>query len=150
MALYFSNYCTLPTCWKTFFTLTWQLSKWVAQRYVLIDTHLSAKVDLFPMKISNQIVHYTRCITPKRITSLRAHLRVIAPGQNSSFRKNVAAVATLCSIWPAWDLNLRTPAPGANTSPLDRLDSEENLDVWNIGSGIWLQQGRFRNVSSRQ
>ena len=38
---------------------------------------------------------YTRCNTPKRVTSLRAHLRVsIAPGQHSSFRRNVAAVAS--------------------------------------------------------
>ena len=42
---------------------------------------------------SNQIFHYTRCSTPKGVTSLRAHLRVIAPGQHSSFQRNVAAVA---------------------------------------------------------
>ena len=43
---------------------------------------------------SNQIFHYTCCITPKRVTSLQAHLRVIAPGQHSSLRRNVASVAS--------------------------------------------------------
>ena len=41
----------------------------------------------------NRIVHYTRCIMPKRVTSLRANIRVIAPEQHSYFR-NVAAVAS--------------------------------------------------------
>ena len=39
------------------------------------------------------IFHYTRCITPKRVMSFWAHLRVIAPGKHISFRRNVA-VAT--------------------------------------------------------
>ena len=43
---------------------------------------------------SRHLGQVTRCITPKRVTSRRAHLRVIAPAQNSSFRKNVAAVAS--------------------------------------------------------
>ena len=42
----------------------------------------------------NQIFHYTRWITPKRVTSWRAYLRVVAPGQHSSFRRKVAAVAS--------------------------------------------------------
>ena len=54
---------------------------------------------------SNQILHYTRCITPKRVTSFpspsprhcsretQPHLRVIAPGKHSSIRRNVAVVA---------------------------------------------------------
>ena len=33
----------------------------------------------------NQIFFYTRCNTPERVTSWRAHLRLIAPGQQSSF-----------------------------------------------------------------
>ena len=43
---------------------------------------------------SNQIFHYTRCNTPERVTSWRGLLRVIAPGQHSSFRRNVATVAS--------------------------------------------------------
>ena len=45
------------------------------------------------LRSSNQILHYTRCIMLKRVTSLRGPSpRPIAPGQHSSFRSNVAAV----------------------------------------------------------
>ena len=44
--------------------------------------------------ITNQIFHYTPWITPKRVTSLRGRLRVIALGLRSFFRRNVAAVAS--------------------------------------------------------
>ena len=40
----------------------------------------------------NQIFHYTRCITPKRVTSRLGHLHVIALGKQYFFRRNVAAV----------------------------------------------------------
>ena len=45
---------------------------------------------------NRQIFDYTRtrCITLKRVTSLRAHLLVIVPGQQSFFQRNVAAVAS--------------------------------------------------------
>ena len=43
---------------------------------------------------SNQIFHYTRCITPKRVTTFRAHPRIIAPGQHNFIRRNIAAVAS--------------------------------------------------------
>ena len=57
---------------------------------------------------------------PLRITSLRAHFRVITPGQNSFFQRKVAAVA---SHWQgsALDLNFRFPASETNTSQLDQL-----------------------------
>ena len=42
----------------------------------------------------NQIFHSTRCNTSERVRSWRAHLRVIAPVQCKSFRRNVAAVAS--------------------------------------------------------
>ena len=52
-----------------------------------------------------------------------AHLRAIAPGQHCSSRRKVGGelLATLCSIWPARDLNLRPPAPETNAFPLDQL-----------------------------
>ena len=43
---------------------------------------------------ANQMFYYTRCITPKSVTNLRVHLRVIAPAQNNSIGRNVAAVAS--------------------------------------------------------
>ena len=42
------------------------------------------------MRISNQIFCYTRSITPKRVTSLRGHLRVTQshlPGNTASFEE---------------------------------------------------------------
>ena len=43
----------------------------------------------------NQIFPYTRCITPKRVTSWRGQLRLIASGQLSFFRRNVARWRTV-------------------------------------------------------
>ena len=44
------------------------------------------RVKKFTMKVKNQKsnLHYTRRITPKRVTSCGAHLRGLAPGQHSS------------------------------------------------------------------
>ena len=60
-----------------------------------------------------------------------AHLRIIAPGQLSLFRINVAAMASRlqhwCPIWPARDLNLRPPASETNALPLDQLASGKFL-----------------------
>ena len=50
---------------------------------------------------SNQIFHYTSCITRKRVTSLRGpSLRYCACGQRSVFRRNVAAVASRWQFEP--------------------------------------------------
>ena len=61
---------------------------------------------------SNQIFHYTRCNTPKCVTSLRAQLRVIAPGQHSFFGRNVAAMAS------RWQHCVRFERPEIWTSDL--------------------------------
>ena len=48
---------------------------------------LKSCIDIFPKEVletSNQIVHYTRCITPKRFTSLQAHIRVIVAAGNTA------------------------------------------------------------------
>ena len=50
------------------------------------------------------IFHYTRCTTPKRVTGLRVHFRVIAPGQHSFFQRNIAAVASLWQHCVQFDL----------------------------------------------
>ena len=65
---------------------------------------------------ANQIkFHYTCYNTSKRVTSLQVHLRVISPGQHSSFWRNVAEVVSrrqhcvrfdLPEIW-TWDLPLQ-------------------------------------------
>ena len=47
------------------------------------------------LQISNQIFHYTRCITPKRVTSWRGPSpHHCACGQYSFFRRMIAAVAS--------------------------------------------------------
>ena len=59
----------------------------------------------------NPIFVYTRSITLKHVMSLRAHLRVIAPKQHCSFRRNVAAGASrwqYCLTGLARDLTSRS------------------------------------------
>ena len=74
--------------WITFLSiLKRDFLKWVNSRI------FEGLVPLTDIK-SNQIFHYTRCNTPKRVTSRRAHLCVIAPGQHSSFGRNTATVAS--------------------------------------------------------
>ena len=51
----------------------------------------------------------TRCITPKRETSWRAHIRVIALRQLSFFRRDVAAVAS------RWQFGVRFDRPEVPT-----------------------------------
>ena len=53
-------------------------------------------------------LHYTRGITPKRVTSSGAHLRDLAPGQHSSEKTSQRweTLATL-PIWSAWESNSR-------------------------------------------
>ena len=76
--------------------------------------------------LSNQIFHYTRCITTKRETSLRDHLypRHWARRTQLHLKKCHSGgelLATLCPIWPAQNLNLRPPAPETNALPLNQL-----------------------------
>ena len=74
---------------------------------------------------SNQIIHYTRCITPKRVTSWRGpsshHCARATQLLSKKCRSGGEPLATLCPIWPARDLNLRPPAPETNALPLDQL-----------------------------
>ena len=46
------------------------------------------------MEKVNQIFYYIRCITPKRVTSLRGPSPRHAAQQHSSIQKNIAAVAS--------------------------------------------------------
>ena len=61
----------------------------------------------------NSNLHYTRHITPKRVTSGGAHLRGAAFGLQSSeqtLQRN-ATVGDTVTIWPTRQLNLTSPAP---------------------------------------
>ena len=66
----------------------------------------------------NQIFHFTRWITPKRVTRWRGpSLRRCARATQLLSKKSRSGgepLATLCPIWLAWDLNLRPPAPETN------------------------------------
>ena len=66
-----------------------------------------------------KILHYTRGITPKRVTSGEIHLRGLAPGQRSSEETSQRwrAVATLFSIWLTRGSN---PKPTASMLELRR------------------------------
>ena len=54
----------------------------------------SSEVQLPFSTLADQIFHYTRCITPKRVSSLRDLSPRHCAQQNSSFRRNVASVAS--------------------------------------------------------
>ena len=73
---------------------------------------------------SNQFFHYTRCIVLKRVTSLqgpspRQRLDNTAPLKKG--RSDGEPLATLCPLWPAWDLNFRPTTPETNTGQTGRL-----------------------------
>ena len=58
-------------------------------------------------------LHYTRCNTPKRVTSGGAHLRGSASGPRSSEQTSQRwrAVGDTVTIWPTRQSNLTLPAP---------------------------------------
>ena len=55
----------------------------------------------------NQIFRYTRCNTPKRVTSFAGPIFAsLHPGNTASFKKcrsDGEPLVTLCTIWPARD-----------------------------------------------
>ena len=73
---------------------------------------------------SNQIFHYTRCITSKRVTSWRdpspRHCAQATQLCSKKCRSGGEPLATLCPISPARDLNLEPTA--TNALSLDQLD----------------------------
>ena len=86
---------------------------------------------------SNQIFHYTRCITPKRVTSLRGPSSRYCTRATQLFSKKWCngdkVLATLCSIYPSPNLNLRPSAPETNAFSLDQL---KGID-WNVSLNIY-------------
>ena len=62
--------------------------------YILFSYERLFEVIIVVYAKSNQIFYCTRCIATKRITSFRVDFHVIAPGQHSSFQRNVAAKAS--------------------------------------------------------
>ena len=81
----------------------------------------------FWLRKSNQILHYTHCNTPKRITSWRGpsprHCARATQLLSKKCHSGGEPLATLCPTWTAQDLNLRPPAPETNALPLDQLAS---------------------------
>ena len=71
-----------------------------------------------------QIFHYTHCITPKHVKSLRVpsprHCAWATQLRLKKCRSCGETLATLCPIWRARDLHLRPPAPDTNALPLDQ------------------------------
>ena len=79
---FFSNSATDPTQNSVLSMTTWPLLK---------------------LKFTDLFFHFAPCATPKRVTSLRSHFRVIAHGQHSCFRRNVAAVASRWQLYFRFD-----------------------------------------------
>ena len=74
---------------------------------------------------SNQIFHYSRWITRKRVTSWRGpsprHCAQATQLLSKKCRSGGESLATLYPIWSAQDLNLRPPALETNALLLDQL-----------------------------
>ena len=102
--------------------LDWNSFKDITKKYVITTNWITSKL-LYC--ISNQIFHYTRYITPKRVTSLRGpyprHCARVTQLLSKKCRSGGELLVTLYPIWPAWDLNLRPPDPETNALPLDHL-----------------------------
>ena len=85
---------------------------------------LKEKLFLYSNK-SNQIFHYIRCYKPKRVTSLRGqsprHCALVKRLLSKKCRCGGETLATPWSIWPARDLNCRSPASETNALSLDQL-----------------------------
>ena len=100
----------------------------------------------------NQIFHYTRCNTPKRVTSWRGpsprHCTRATQLLLKKCRSGGEPLATLCPIWPAQDLNLRSPAPETNTLPLDHLAGNNSILVWKFAPKFrWRPKRAFAAFS---
>ena len=84
---------------------------------------------------------YTRCTMPKRVTSLRSPTPRPCARATQLLSKKYSSggepLATLCPIWPVWDLNLRPPAPETNALPLDQL-----ADVTHDRGRTWARGSR--------
>ena len=85
-----------------------EISKKIANRY---KTAMPSEPTLYITSKSN--LHYTRGITPMRVTSGGAHLCGLAAGLHSSERTSQRwlAVGDTAPIWPTRDLNPRPSAP---------------------------------------
>ena len=127
--------CLPPKCRVYFRRTKWLELLFQKSLFLSVPCHLvghdSVSASLFrglPMyrtRNQNQIFHYTRCNTPRRVTSWRGpspcHCARATQLLSKKCRNGGEPLATLCPIWPARDLNLRPPAPETNALPLDQL-----------------------------
>ena len=86
---------------------------------------IMCKNSLLIIKSLSSLFHYTRCNTPKRVTSWRGpsprHCARATQLLSKKCRSGGEPLATLCPILPARDLNLRPHDPETNALPLDQL-----------------------------
>ena len=89
----------------------------------------------------NQIFHFTRCKTPKRVTSLRGpfprHCARAAQLLSKKCCSGREPWAALCLIWPARDLSLRPPAPETNALPREQLVLSQIIVRYLAFSSTW-------------
>ena len=84
----------------------------------------------------NQIFYYTRCITPKRVTSWQdpssRHCARVTQLLLKKCRSDGEPLATLCPILPVRNLNLRLPAPETNALAFDQLAGYFNFEILSL------------------
>ena len=102
--------------------------------------------------ISNQILYYTCCITLKRVTSWLGPSLCHCDQATQLISKKCCSgdelLATLCSIWPTCDLNLRPRDPEINVLLLDLLSTINHHPFAPGMCFLFLESSRcFRNSS---
>ena len=106
---------------------------------------------IFKAILSNQIFHYTHCITPKRVTSLKDpasdHCTRATQLPSKKYLSGGEPLVTLCPIWPARDRNLKPRAPETNALPLTQLGTKIVLilsmqTLVDLQVGIWSRACR--------
>ena len=76
------------------------------------------------MCLSNQTFRYTRCITSKRVTSLRGPSPIVAPGQHSSYRR-------MPQRWQAAG-NIVSDLTGLRFEPQTSRSRDERVTAYNL------------------
>ena len=73
---------------------------------------------------------WTKSFIPPNAQQRSAPLATQFQSKKTLQRWRTVGNTTLCPIWPAWDLNLRPPAPETNALPLDQLANDFFNVIW--------------------
>jgi len=103
-----------------------------------------------PIQNKKQTFHYTRSITPKRVTSLRYLSPRHRATANTATCVDVEAVAnrfvTLCKIWPVRDYELQTSRTRGTRVNSSAIETMHKVDETKVTKTYNRLQWRYRDV----